>query len=223
MITEAQIRAMMPNAGARLTPHLPFIGPALSEGHIDTPRRIAAWMAQAGHESGEYRWMSEIWGPTDAQLGYEGRADLGNVHPGDGYKFRGRCPFQITGYDAYLRCGTALGLDLIRDPDQLMDPKHATRGAVWFWNDKVGGLSPIADRDWFRLLTRLINGGYNGLEDRVVHWRRNREILGLPPVDLDKELGAIMDFQRAHGLESDGVVGAKTLAALKAATTARAA
>lgn len=214
-LTEQQIRTMMPNAGKRLDPHLPYIGPALVEGHIDTPRRIAAFMAQLAHESGEYLWMAEIWGPTEDQLGYEGAARLGNTQPGDGFKFRGRGPIQITGRDGYTRCAAAMGLDLLNHPELLMLPENATRSAVWFWNDKVGGLSPIADQDWFRLLTRLINGGYNGLEDRVVHWRRNRELLGLPPVDLDTEVGRIMDFQAKHGLVADGAVGPKTLAALR--------
>lgn len=223
MITEQQIKQMMPRAGNRLNPHLPYIGPALEEGKIDTPKRIAAFMAQMAHESGEYKWMAETWGPTPDQLGYEGAVRLGNTQPGDGYKFRGRGPIQITGRDGYTRCAAAMGLDLIDHPELLMLPENATRSAVWFWNDKVGGLSPIADQDWFRLISRLVNGGYNGLEDRIVYWRRNRDILGLPPVNLDNEVGSIMDFQSAHDLVADGVVGAKTLAALRAANTRRAA
>jgi putative chitinase len=215
MLTEQLLRQMMPSAGRRLDAHLRYIGPALAEGRIDTPKRIAAWMAQAGHESGEYLWMAEIWGPTDAQLGYEGAARLGNTQAGDGHRFMGRGPFQITGRDNYTRCGTALGLNLVQNPDLLMLPEHATRSAVWFWNDKVGGLSPIADQDWFRLLTRLINGGFNGLEDRLVKWHRNRHLLGLPPVDIDTEVGRIMEFQAKHGLVADGAVGPKTMAALK--------
>jgi predicted chitinase len=209
MITEQILRQMMPSAGKRLDAHLPFIGPALAEGKIDTPRRIAAFMAQLAHESGEYRYMEEL---ADGSA-YEGRADLGNIQPGDGVKFKGHGPIQITGRANHMACGVALGLPLVDHPTLICQPEHGTRAAVWFWNSR--SLSPVADRDWFRLITRIINGGYNGLEDRVVYWRRNRQLLALPPVDIDKELGAIMDFQRANGLESDGVVGPKTLAALK--------
>ena len=215
MLTEQTLRQMMPHAGDRLTPHLPYIGPAMAEGGIDTPRRIAAFMAQLAHESGGFRHMEEIWGPTEDQLGYEFAARLGNTQPGDGKKFKGHGPIQVTGRENHRRCGQALGLDLEKDPTLICRPEHGTRSAVWFWNDKVGGLSPIADQDWFRLLTRLINGGYNGLEDRLVYWHRNRQLLGLPPVDIDTEVGRIMDFQAKHGLVADGAVGPKTLAALK--------
>lgn len=209
MITEQQIRAMMPNAGARLTPHLPYIGPALEAGGITTPRRVAAFMAQLAHESGEYRYMEEL---ADGSA-YEGRSDLGNTQPGDGRRFKGHGPIQITGRANHKACGDALGLDLIGDPRLITTPEHGTASAVWFWNSRE--LSLLADQDWFRLITRIINGGYNGLEDRVAYWERNRQILGLPPVDLDNEVGSIMEFQARHGLTADGVAGPKTLAALK--------
>lgn len=209
MITEQQIRAMMPSAGNRLTPHLPYIGPALEAGGITTPQRIAAFMAQLAHESGEYRYMEEI---ADGSA-YEGRADLGNTQPGDGRRYKGRGPIQITGRANYAAAGKAMGLPLVEHPELLAMPEHGTASAVWFWNSR--DLSLFADHDWFRLITRIINGGYNGLEDRVVYWKRNRQILGLPPVDLDNEVGSIMEFQARHGLTADGAVGPKTLAALK--------
>lgn len=211
LLSEAQLRAMMPNAGARLTPHLPYIGPAMDAAGIDTPQRAAAFLAQLAHESVEFRHMEEI---ADGSA-YEGRDDLGNVMPGDGRRYKGRGPIQITGRANYMVCGQALGLDLVGHPELLTLPQHGTASACWFWNSR--DLSLLADRDWFRLITRRINGGYNGLEDRLIYWRRNRQLLGLPPVDIDREMGAIMDWQRAHGLESDGVVGPKTMAALRAA------
>lgn len=208
-LTEQQLRQMMPRAGKRLDAHLPYIAPALAEGGIDTPRRIAAFMAQLAHESGQFRWMEEL---ADGSA-YEGRADLGNTQPGDGRRFKGRGPIQITGRANYRACGAALGLDLVHHPELLAMPEHGTRSAVWFWNSR--NLSLLADQDWFRLITRIINGGFNGLEDRVVYWQRNRELLGLPAVDLDNEMGSIMEFQARHGLTADGIAGPKTLAALK--------
>jgi len=211
MITEQQFRRMMPNAGARLDPHWPFIVPALEEGDITTPRRIAAFLAQAAHESGEYRYMAEI---ADGSA-YEGRSDLGNIHPGDGVKFKGHSPFQITGRANHEACGKALGLDLIADPLLITRPEHGTHAAVWFWNSR--GLNALADVDWFKTMTRIINGGYNGLSDRRQYWDRNRALLGLPYVDLDREEFVIAEFQRKHGLFADGIAGPRTLKALRAA------
>ena len=139
MISEQQFRQMMPHAGARLDAHLPFINAALDEGRINTPRRIAAFMAQLAHESGEYRYMEEL---ADGRA-YEGRSDLGNTEPGDGVKFKGHGPIQITGRANHAACGAALGLDLIGSPKLIATPEHGTRSAVWFWNSR--NLSPLAD------------------------------------------------------------------------------
>lgn len=226
MLDQSLLRRMMPLAGARLDPHLPFIEPALVKGCIltdagRTPARLAAFLAQLAHESGEYRWMEEIWGPTPAQLGYEGRADLGNVHPGDGARFKGHGPIQITGRANHKACGAYLGIDLERDPRLLTRPEYATASAVWFWrfgNGKVD-LNLLADRGWFKTITRIINGGLNGLSDRRLYWDRNRALLGLPMIDLDGEAESIRAFQRERGLLDDGVAGPKTFAAVRAAVT----
>lgn len=208
MITDAQIRRMFPNAGARLDPHLPFIGPALAEFKLDVPKRAAAFLAQAAEESGEYRYMHEIASGEE----YEGRADLGNIQPGDGVRFKGGGPFQITGRANYFACSAALGVDLIASPEKIQEPQYATASACWYWGTR--SLSKLADVDWFREITRRINGGYNGLSERVAYWARNRMILGLDPVDIDTEVGRVIDFQAAHGLTADGIVGPKTMEAL---------
>lgn len=220
LISEQQFRRMMPLAGSRLDAHWPYINPALEKAAINTPERIAAFLAQLAHESGEYRYMEEI-ASGDA---YDQRTDLGNTPEidGDGRTYKGRGPMQITGRANYLACGEALGVDLIddpldpgdnRDPDKLKWPEYATASACWFWNSRK--LSLLADRGWFKTITRIINGGLNGLSDRRQYWDRNRALLGLsPPIDLDQEADAIKAFQRAHGLTADGAVGPKTLAVL---------
>lgn len=210
MITDQQLRAMLPNAGSRLDAHLPYIETALEEGKIDTPQRIAAFLAQLAHESGEYRYMEEI---ADGSA-YEGRADLGNIYPGDGVKFKGHGPIQITGRDNHHDCGVALGIDLIEDPRKITLPEYGTASAVWFWNSR--SLSLLADRDWFKAIAKIINGGLNGLSDRRMYWDRNRAILGLPFVDLDGEADRVATFQREHGLFADGIVGPRTIKALAA-------
>lgn len=211
ILTDEQIRQMMPNAGHRLDAHLPFIDAALTEGHIDTPQCAANFMAQAGHESGEYLYMHEI---ADGSA-YEWRADLGNTEPGDGPRYRGGGPFQITGRRNYRLCGDALGLDLIAHPELIQQPEHATRSAVWFWNFRE--LSLYAERDWFVSTTKVINGGTNGLTDRLTHWYRNCDLLGLPRVDISHETDNIRQFQRDHGLTPDGAIGPNTLKAMRAA------
>lgn len=208
MIDEQALRKMLPNAGSRLDPHIPYIMSAMQEGDIDTPQRIAASFAQLAHESGEYRYMEEL----ASGEAYEGRADLGNWLPGDGVKYKGRGPIQITGRNNYAACGAALGLNLIDNPELLTLPEHGTRAAVWFWNRH--NLSKLADADWFKAITRAINGGLNGLSDRRMYWDRNRALLGLPFVDLDREADAIRQFQRDHGLTPDGIVGPNTMKAL---------
>jgi len=214
LVSEEQLRRMMPTAGSRLDAHWPYINEALAEGRIDTPRRITTFLAQLAHESAEYRYMEEIWGPTEAQLGYEGRADLGNTQPGDGRKFAGVGPIQNTGRANITACGLYLGIDTAADPKLLTLPQYGTRSAVWFWNTRK--LSLLADRDWFKTITRIINGGLNGFSDRRMYWDRNRALLGLPLVDTGQEGADIMAFQRSRGLTADGVVGPKTMLALAA-------
>jgi putative chitinase len=214
ILTEDQFRQMMPNGAreGRLDAHWPYVVPALERACIDTPNRIAAFLAQLAHESGEFRWMEEIWGPTAQQLGYEGRADLGNVYPGDGYRFRGRAGIGLTGRANYRQAGNDLGVDLVTYPDKAATPEYATAISTWFWNSRQ--LSPVADMNWIKTITKVINGGYNGLEDRIRCWNRNRVILGLQLVDPDNEKEVIRAFQAMHGLIADGDAGPITRAKL---------
>lgn len=146
----------------------PLITAAMAEFGIDSPTQQAAFLAQVGHESGGLRYTVELWGPTDAQVRYEGRADLGNVHPGDGFKYRGRGLLQVTGRDNYRRVGQALGVDLEASPQLLGEPELAARSAGHFWQSH--SLNEIADAGDFVRLTRRINGGTNGLDDRERLW-----------------------------------------------------
>lgn len=209
MIGESEIRQMFPLAGSRLTPHLPFIPLALEKGAINTPLRISAFLAHLAHESAEYRYMEEIADGSE----YEGRADLGNTEPGDGMRFKGHGPIQITGRDAHKAVGHYLGIDAVADPRLLTLPQYGTASAVWFWSVYKGpGLNAFADHEWFRLTTKWVNGGYNGLSERLAYYARNRTILGITSTyTMSNEETSIEDFQRSHGLTADGIVGKQTL------------
>ncbi|WP_077046626.1 glycoside hydrolase family 19 protein [Pseudomonas sp. KK4] len=174
-ITAQQLLQMLPNAGANAGVFVPLLNTAMQRYQIVGIKRAAAFIAQIGHESGQFQWVREIWGPTAAQHGYEGREDLGNTVPGDGRKYCGRGLIQITGRANYAKCGEALGLDLINHPELLELPQHAAMSAAWFWKQK--GLNDLADRDQFNTITRRINGGLNGLQDRLEIWARARKVL----------------------------------------------
>ena len=163
-ITEQQLLQILPNAGAKAGVFVPVLNTAMVRFQIVGTKRVAAFIAQVGHESGQLRWVREIWGPTAQQAGYEGRADLGNTVAGDGSKYRGRGLIQITGRANYAACGEALGLDLLSKPELLELPQYAAMSAAWFWSTK--GLNTLADKGDFVKITRRINGGLNGQADR---------------------------------------------------------
>jgi putative chitinase len=153
------------------------INMACTRFNINTPLRIAAFLAQIGHESGQLVYVREIWGPTAGQKGYEGRADLGNTEPGDGRKYLGRGFIQITGRANYQKLSDDLNTDFIGSPQLLEQPEYAAMSAGWFWNQK--GLNTLADREQFITITRRINGGTNGLAARQALYAKAKQILGV--------------------------------------------
>lgn len=180
MLNANQLRQIMPNlAAAKAASFLPHLNRAMAEYGIDTMRRTAAFIAQLAHESGEFRWMEEIWGPTAAQRRYEPETDLskrlGNTQPGDGFRFKGRGPIQLTGRANYQRFGSLLGVDLAAAPEQAAAPETAFRVAALYWKNR--GLNELADAEDFREITRRINGGFNGLADREKYFERAKTVL----------------------------------------------
>src|SRR5512145_1800046 len=149
MLTIEHLHAIMPRLpSARGTTLFPFLTAAISEFSIERPARTAAFLAQLAHESAQFRFMEEIWGPTAAQRRYEppGKlaGDLGNTDVGDGRRFKGRGPIQITGRANYRRFGDLLGLDLVSEPERAARPEVAFRIAGLYWSKK--GLNELADR-----------------------------------------------------------------------------
>ncbi|WP_433766625.1 glycoside hydrolase family 19 protein [Pseudomonas putida] len=174
-ITQQQLLQILPNAGAKAGVFVPVLNTSMQRYQIVGSKRIAAFIAQIGHESGQLQYVREIWGPTPAQAKYEGRADLGNTVKGDGSKYRGRGLIQITGRANYATCGEALGLDLVSQPELLEQPQYACLSAAWFWATK--GLNTLADAGDFERITRRINGGLNGQADRLKLWEKATAVL----------------------------------------------
>jgi len=151
-----------------------FVDPlndAMREFDIDNPVREGMFIAQIAHESGEFRYVKELASGEE----YEGRTDLGNTEDGDGIKFKGRGLIQITGRDNYNKCGNALGLDLLSNPELLETPENACRSAGWFWKTK--GLNELADAGDFLHITKRINGGTNGYQSRLAYLEKAKEAL----------------------------------------------
>ena len=164
MITLDDLKAICKHSSSgRLAVFVEPLNAAMAEFDIDTPPRQAHFLAQIAHESGGFRYVREL----ASGEAYEGRADLGNTEPGDGKRYKGRGLIQITGRSNYADCGAALGLDLLASPELLESPDEAARSAAWFWKSR--GLNALADNGDARAITRRINGGINGLQDRLAY------------------------------------------------------
>lgn len=141
---------------------------------ITTPLRIAHFIAQLAHESGAFRYAEEL---ADGSA-YEGRGDLGNTQPGDGPRYKGRGLIQLTGRANYAAYSKASGVDYLAKPQLVAsDPYAAVDVACWFW--KTRDLNKLADADDVRGITRRINGGFNGIDDRIDYLTRGKAVLGL--------------------------------------------
>jgi len=172
-VSTEQLISIMPLAAKRMDRYSGPLNAAMTEYSITSPEDTAMFLAQLAHESGQFRYMEEL---ANGEA-YEGRLDLGNVYPGDGRKFKGRGPIQITGRSNYILCSRDLFGDqrLIETPEILTLPEPGCRSACWFWHrNKLSRFSGD-----IRECTRRINGGYNGLAERQVFWARAKEILGV--------------------------------------------
>ena len=171
---------------------------------INTPQRQASFIGQCAHESNNFKTLEEnlnysaeglmrTWGsrfPTleiaqqyarnpekIANKVYGGRAELGNTEEGDGWKYHGRGLIQLTGRANYTVCGQALGRPFAETPEMVLDPENACLSAGWFWNKK--NLNALADSGDVETMTKRINGGLNGLEDRKQKIAKALSVLGV--------------------------------------------
>jgi putative chitinase len=176
LITSDILKKIEPKAKKAIIDDLAkYLTPAMEAAGINTANRVAHFLAQAAHESDGFKTLQEYWGPTAAQKKYEGRKDLGNTVAGDGSLFRGRGIFQITGRANYKTIGKAIGEDLITDPTRAATGEISVKTAVNYWVSR--NLNELADHDDVRAITKKINGGYNGLEDRISRLNKIRTFI----------------------------------------------
>ena len=180
---------------------LPGIETAIKTADLDTPARLSAFLAQTGHESGGFKFLEEnlnykpetlcrVW-PSHfneenchefsgnpeaiANTAYAGRMGNGDAETGDGWRYRGRGFLQLTGKENYEHASSDLGFDFVSEPDAVATPEGATLTAAWFW--KKHNLNHYVDNNDFTQMTKIINGGTIGLEDRVARFNHAMSVL----------------------------------------------
>jgi putative chitinase len=184
---------------------------------VNTAQRLAQYLAQLMHESGSFVFDREAWGPTLAQKGYEGRKDLGNVEPGDGSKFRGHGPIQITGrvntedFRDWCRAQGLPAPDFEERPELINTDPWEGIGPLWYWSTR--NLNRYADEGNIEMLTKRINGGLNGYPDRIERYVRVSLIL----LGYEMTAGVLKRFQSEQGLTPDDDPGPATRKALHVA------
>lgn len=181
MLTIEQLKMIMPHARDRANVYLIPLNDAMAEFGIDTPLRVAAFLSQVAHESGSLRYTHEL----ASGIAYEGRVDLGNVQSGDGMRFRGRGPIQITGRNNYRACSIDLYGDerLLDTPELLENVIDGCRASAWFW--KTNGVNKWADLGDIDGVSDVINrgrktakvGDANGYPERIAFYQTAREVL----------------------------------------------
>jgi putative chitinase len=207
----------------------PVLATTLPEFEINTDLRAAHFLAQTCHESDGFVTTEEY----ASGAAYEGRKDLGNIHPGDGRKYKGRGLIQLTGRLNYCDFGKKLGLNLVDDPEQAADPVTSLKIACAFW--KVHNVNVPADDDDIVTVTKKINGGLNGLDSRRTYLARAKVALGMAPGaavnlahpllrsgDSGPDVRTLQVKLNAHGaaIAADGEFGPGTLKAVIAFQTA---
>ena len=170
-VTREQLLAIMPNAKKRVDSYLSIISGWAEEFGINTKLRMAHYLAQIAHASGELRYTKEL---ASGQA-YEGRKSLGNTQPGDGVRFKGRGLIQITGRANYSAYANYCGFDVVGSPELLERPLGATKSSMWVF--ETFGCNELADQDNLKAIRRKINGGYNGLSACEKYLKRAKEAL----------------------------------------------
>ncbi|MEL6438537.1 MAG: glycoside hydrolase family 19 protein [Cyanobacteria bacterium J06621_8] len=167
----------------RIEAFTPGVNATFEKYQINTNLRMAHFLAQVMHESGGFKWLRELWGPTAQQKSYEPpfskARELGNRDKGDGFKYRGRGLIQLTGKYNYKKLtdeiGTDFNVDFVSQPNLVETTPYAVLAAGWYWDRN--NINQWADQDDLRKVTKSINGGFNGLEDRRKFLKRAKLVL----------------------------------------------
>ena len=252
MLTQAILKKVFPKAKK---PKLLFaaMDELFPKYSVDTPERIAGFLAQCGHESGGFRFVEENLnysakaldsvfgkyfknGGRDAKkyarkpekianVVYGNRMGNGDEDSGDGWQFKGRGYIQLTGRNNYTSFAESVDMDLDECIDYLKTPKGALESALWFWD--TNKLNKYCDKHDVKGMTKRVNGGYNGLEDREEKWEKVLDLLGgasvapssAPSTDIVLSIGdrgdEVESLQLALGLRGDGIFGPGTKRAVK--------
>ena len=172
MITKEMLRKLAPTAKEEIISHLAEnLDDQLAKYNIDDYLRVCHFLAQAAHESASFKTLEEYASGS----AYEGRKDLGNAQLGDGRRYKGRGIFQLTGRANYRTYGQKLGYDLEGNPELAKEPLISIKTACEYWNSRK--LSELADKDDVRGITKKINGGFNGLADRMQYLQKAKAII----------------------------------------------
>lgn len=148
-----------------------LLGRTMDQYEINTVCRAAHFIGQLAHESGDLRYWEELASGDD----YEGRHSLGNTQPGDGRRFKGRGPIQLTGRNNYTEAAVSLGVDIVEAPELVASPVIGFRVAGWYWTR--AGCNALADVDDVHSVTKAINGGYRDLDKRFAATNRAKDVL----------------------------------------------
>jgi putative chitinase len=172
MLTKDIIKKLAPTSKDEIViPLVEYLNKHMSKYDVDNYLRVCHFLAQAAHESASFRTLEE-YASGEA---YEGRKDLGNTHKGDGIRYKGRGIFQLTGRANYAKIGKVIGIDLENNPELAEFPEVSVLTALEYWKSR--SLNALADKDDVEGITRKINGGLNGFEDRKKYLSKIKSIL----------------------------------------------
>ena len=156
----------------RIIELLPYLNEAMVKYDITSKARIAHFVAQVAHESDDLNTNEEYADGSD----YEERGDLGNTQSGDGVRFKGRGLIQVTGRANYAECGQALSVDFVGSPEKLATNEYAALSAGWYWDknslNKIADDLNLSSEETCTQITRIVNGGENGLDQRLGYLNR---------------------------------------------------
>lgn len=166
------LKRIAPNAKDQIiSPMVGYLNKYMPKYEVTTYLRVCHFLAQAAHEAASFQTLREY----ASGAAYEGRKDLGNVKAGDGVRYKGRGIFQLTGRANYRAIGQKIGMDLENNPELAESPEVSVLTALEYWKSR--SLNIYADRDDVETITRRINGGLNGFEDRKKYLAKCKQVI----------------------------------------------